>query len=83
MGIKNLVIGNKDLFIVTIRKGNDTNMLVAKKGERIKVLDNRFLTVGNEVPEHLKEKVTMDPVTSDNKYKVKMIKKEQKKKNKK
>lgn len=83
MGIKNLVIGNKDLFIVTIRNGNDTHMILARKGERIQFMTNRFVTVGNEVPEQLKEIVTMDPVTSDNKYKVKMIQKELKKKNKK
>ena len=79
MGIKNLIIGNMDLFIITIRNGNDTNMIVARKGERVHVLDNRFLIVGRDVPEKLKDAVTMDPVTSDNKYKVKMIRKKLKK----
>lgn len=87
MGIKNLVIGNKDLFIVTIKNGKEDNKLVAKKNERIQISDGRggvrYVTVGADTPEALKQYVTMEPVTSDNKYKVKMIKQNLKKKNKK
>lgn len=75
-------MGNKDMFIVTIYKGEETTMILAKKGDRIKLLGNRYITTGNEVPEELREIIRMDPVTADNKYKVKMIKQDMKKKNK-
>lgn len=82
MGIKNLVIGTKDLFIVTVTNGKESNRLVLKKGDRFQFATGRYITVGNDVPEQLKDKVSMEPVTPDNKYKVKMIRKEMEKKNK-
>ena len=82
MGIKNLVIGTKDLFIVTVTKDKESHKLVLKNGEKLQFAAGRYITVGNDVPEHLKGIITMEPVTSDNKYKVKMIQKEMKEKNK-
>ena len=86
MGIKNLFINN-ELFIITIENGNEERKLVAKKDERIQIKDGRggvrYVTAGADTPEQMKQFVTMEPVTSQNKYKVKMIQKEMKKKNKK
>ena len=86
MGIKKLFV-NSDLFIVTIKNGKEERKLVAKREERIQINDGRggvrYVTVGADTPEHLKRFVTMEPVTSQNKYKVKMIQKEMKNKNKK
>ena len=86
MGIKNLFV-NSNLFIVTIKNGKEEKKLVAKKEERIQINDGRggvrYVTVGADTPDYLKQFVTMEPVTSQNKYKVKTIKKEMKNKNKK
>ena len=85
MGIKNLFV-NSDLFIVTIKNGKEEKKLVAKKDDRIQFTDNKmnkiYFTVGAETPEYLKQYITMEQVTSENKYKVKMIQKEMKNKNK-
>ena len=86
MGIKNLFV-SEQLFIITIKNGKEESELVAKKDERIQIKDGRggvrYVTAGADTPEQLKQFVTMEPVTSQNKYKVKMIQKEMKNKNKK
>ena len=86
MGIKNLFINN-ELFIITIKVGKEEKKLIAKKDERIQFTDKKmnkiYFTAGSVLPEDLKQYVTMEQVTSQNKYKVKMIQKEMKNKNKK
>lgn len=86
MGIKKLFV-SKELYIVTIKIGKEERKLVAKKEERVQFTDKKmnkiYFTVGSEVPENLKQYVTMELVTSQNKYKVKTIQKEMKNKNKK
>ena len=86
MGIKDLFF-NGEWFIITIKNGKEESKLVAKKDERIQIKDGRggvrYVTAGADTPENLKQYVTMEPVTSQNKYKVKMIKKEMKNKNRK
>ena len=83
MGIKNLIIGTKDLFIVTVTNGKDSKRLVLKRGVRFQFETGRYITIGNDVPENLKDKISMEPVTPRNKFKVKMIQDEIKNKNKK
>lgn len=78
MGIKEIIkskVNNKRQYIVTINKDNNTFSYTKFEDDEI-ILENKVrIVVGVTKPEDLPSYMTIEPLTSYNKFKVKKVKK--------
>lgn len=65
----------KDKYIVTIINGEEKRVFKAEQDERIMMKDRTFVVVGVTSDEDLPANVRVEPLTRDNKYKLKLVKK--------
>ena len=62
-------------YIVTVTKGDNVRIFKAIEGDRIMMSDRHFIVIGVTPKEELPKNVIVEPLTKDNKYKLKMVKK--------
>ena len=62
-------------YIVTVIKDDNKRIFKATEGDRIMMSDKHCIVVGVTPNDELPKNVSIEPLTKDNKYKLKMIKK--------
>ncbi len=65
----------KEYYIVSVIKGDEKRVFKAELGERIMLKERKFLVVGVTPNDELPPNVTVEPLSRDNKYKLKLTKK--------
>ncbi|MBO5530446.1 MAG: hypothetical protein IJ094_11645 [Bacilli bacterium] len=65
----------KEYYIVTVTNGEDKRIFKAELGDRIMLKDRKFIVAGVTPSDELPQNVKVEPLSRDNKYKLKMVKK--------